>query len=202
MNTEPGVNVDEEEEEDSDDFSNPYESDHVSRNPTAAFRQWLLIKHTQDDDYASESAFTINNFAKLSFGDASHAEAGVRRTFTASGTSEDGAIETSERDKENLRSDSATTRDGSVWLEQSRRGRSSFGGVGIPFTGYDSQGLAHARFRAPSTAASEQSWGAVASTGSSFRSFPVELTKSGFAKTRVSLLHLESCPLLRSGLGK
>jgi len=29
VNTEPGVNVDDEEEEDSDDISNPYESDHV-----------------------------------------------------------------------------------------------------------------------------------------------------------------------------
>lgn len=112
----------------------------------------------------------------------------------------------SEHGKENHRSDSfqasATTREGSVWLEQSRRGRSNFGGVGVPFTGYDSQGLGHARFWAPSTTGSEQSWGAVASTGSSFRSSPVELTKSGFAKVRVSLLRLEFCSLLKSGPGE
>lgn len=34
VNTEPGVNVEEEDEEDSDEFSNPYESDHVGYDIT------------------------------------------------------------------------------------------------------------------------------------------------------------------------
>jgi len=99
-----------------------------------------------------------------------------------------------EKSKENMRANSAggsaNTREGSVWLEQGRRGRRNFTAVGIPFTGYDPQGLSHARFRAPSTTASEQSWGAAASTGSSLRSSQAGVKKSGFAKIRVKFPQL------------
>ncbi|KAI9879415.1 MAG: hypothetical protein M1830_008546 [Pleopsidium flavum] len=177
VNTEPGVNVDDEEDEDSDDISNPYESDH-------------------EDEYASDSGVPVGNFAKFGLTER-NLKSGqentmpyVKQKSTKSDFSEDGGVIVSEKSKENMRTNSAggsaNIRDGSVWLEQGRRGRSNFTGVGIPFTGYDSQGLSHARFRAPSTAASEQSWGAAASTGSSLRSSKLGFSKSGFAKVRGS----------------
>ncbi len=174
VNTEPGVTIEEEEEEDSDDDSNPYESDFV-RFSQSHRMQLLIWMSTQEDNFTSESGVALNDDDRFD--------------LAATGASEDGGLASSGHGKENMRSDntgaSASAHEGSIWLEQGRKGWSDFSGVGIPFTGYDSQGLAHAQFRAPSTTASEQSWGAAASTGSSLRSSQIELTKSGFAKTRV-----------------
>lgn len=123
-----------------------------------------------------------------------HAETRVSHISTKSYYSEDGGVVVNEKGKENMRAASAVgsikTQEGSVWLEQGRRGRNDLPGGGIPFAGYDPQGLSHARFRAPSTVASERSWGAAASTGSSFRSPQTGFTKSGFAKIKVNLPQL------------
>ena len=155
------------------------------------------MSNIQDDVYASASYAATESISKLDLDDGplepglENTAPSFRRSSTASGTSDARGVKSSDLGKENLRSESigpsTTTHGGSVWLEQGRRGRSNYSGVGVPYTGYDSQGLAHSKFRAPSTTASEQSWGAVASTGSSLRSSQVELTKSGFAKTRVSV---------------
>ena len=57
-------------------------------------------------------------------------------------------------DKETGLADGADGADGSVWVTQNR-GNRPFGGKN--YTGYDSQGVAHSLYQAPSTAASEQS---------------------------------------------
>lgn len=56
---------------------------------------------------------------------------------------------------ENASEGPSTTRtaDGTLWVEQPRARYD-----GIAFTGYDSQGMAHARIRAPSTSMTENSW--------------------------------------------
>ena len=56
---------------------------------------------------------------------------------------------------------------GNVWTTQNTREEKQ----GIPFTGYDSSGVAHSRYRAPSTTASDL-------TG-------IEVSRSGFAKVKV-----------------